>query len=230
MIVVILCLACMGYLYSELKITSDQVHVAEDKINHLNRLIDEKEKQNLDLQSEIEELTDQHEVRIKSFQDYLERERAKFTEKKIISKEDYFDMVMRNFAYLTRLSSERSWDQGSVTLEKTYKFHSDYEIMYEWFVLKENYLDLELLGFEDAKQVEFYYYKLETCMDGTLLGLDTDATDGWHLQYDKLNDLLWQYELDFELWPPTYVIYAKVTDADDQVITLPYIPLFMMIE
>ncbi len=41
-------------------------------------------------------------------------------------------------------------------LEEIYKIHSNHEIKDDWYLIKDDYFQIELLQYENAKKVDFY--------------------------------------------------------------------------
>lgn len=140
---------------------------------------------------------------------------------KIISKKEFFNLIMSRFAAMARLLYE---DIDS--LENTYSIISKHTTEEEWYILREKTFEIELLGYESAEEVTFYYTKLETDMGQRLLFRDTNSNNGWIYKTDNINEIFDSSKESYTNWPATYVLYAEAKFADGKIKQTAVMPIY----
>jgi len=215
-------------LYQQ-NIKSEEVRQELSRFSEINKelqdKIDEYEQETRDLNDQFLLAEKEHKESIEKHSNLLKKQREDLAEKKVFTKEEFFKMVMERFSYQIRLGAD-TYNSNVEVLEDIYKISTDYNIENQWFLLNDDSFEIELLGYEDAKEVSFYYDKLETCLVDALLVTDSDSSDGWTFKHDAISDVFGTYTLDYDMWPPTYILYAKITMKDGQVITSQVLPLY----
>lgn len=141
------------------------------------------------------------------------------------SKKDIIASAMRAFAISLQLS-DAQFNHGYEKYQDVYKIHSDYVEENEWIVVSGDQFEIEVLGYEDAKSVQFYYYKNETCMTNTLLGTDDSVEDGWRLTMDDFSDYVELNPYNLYEYPCSSSILAEVKLKNGDIVRLPIIPIF----
>ena len=119
-------------------------------------------------------------------------------------------------------------------LEKVYMINSEHEIKDDWYIINDDYFEIELIGYENHKKVDFYTLRLESGDDPVLVFTDTDSTDGWIYKNDNIRDIIDQqvsnnnrgpYSSDFS-YEPYFVVYTEVTLGDGNVVKTPKLPIY----
>ena len=113
-------------------------------------------------------------------------------------------------------------------LENIYKIHSNYEIKDDWYVIADDFFQIELLQYENAKKVDFYTLRQESDEGINLVFSDTDPTDGWIYTNDTISKIISKkhdYGNRFT-YDPYFVIYAEVTLEDGSVIRTSKLPIY----
>ncbi len=113
-------------------------------------------------------------------------------------------------------------------LENIYKIHSTYEIKDDWYVIKDDYFQIELLQYENAKKVDFYTQRLESGEGKNLVFSDTDPTNGWIYTNDTISKII-DKQKDYKngsTFEPFFIIYAEVTLEDGNVISTSKLPIY----
>lgn len=75
-------------------------------------------------------------------------------------------------------------------LKNIYKINTKYEIIDDWYVIQDENFNIELLGYEDAKKVEFYILRLESDDGERLFFYDTDNKDGWKYTNENISQII----------------------------------------
>jgi hypothetical protein len=149
----------------------------------------------------------------------------KYDNKKIITYEEFNNLVMSRFSAIVKLRHEKEDD-----LETIYAISSEHTTDQGWYILKGDLFEIELLGYSSAKEVKFYYTKLETCMGERLLFEDTSPDDGWIYSTDGIGEIFEASEKTNMNWPSTYIIYAEVKLANGKIKRTSALPLYNVIE
>jgi len=121
------------------------------------------------------------------------------------------------------------YDDSFDNLEKIFKINSKYEIKDNWYVISDDYFQIELLGYENAKKVDFYVLKLESDQEPFLIFTDTDFSDGWEYTNDNIGEIINKHRVPFGVefsYEPYYLIYAEVTLKDGNVIRTSKLPIY----
>ncbi len=146
---------------------------------------------------------------------------------KISDERDEFkkSIDMIRFSAYARLDD---YNDSFENLKKIYSISSKYEIMDDWYVIQEGNFELELLGYEDAKKVDFYILRLESDEGERLIFTDNDYVDGWKYSNDNIGEIIdKQKESSSEAsYRPYFVIFAEVTLGDGNIIKTPKLPIY----
>ena len=115
-------------------------------------------------------------------------------------------------------------------LEKKYKIHSEYKIKDDWYVINEDFFQIELLGYENAAKVDFYTLRVESGEGPILVFTDTDATDGWTYTNDNIGQIIEKHKKPLVIggfsYAANFVIYTEVTLKDGKVIKTSKLPIY----
>ena len=115
-------------------------------------------------------------------------------------------------------------------LENIYKVHSNYDIQDDWYVIQDDYFEIELLQYENAKRVDFYTFRQESDEGINLVFSDTDPTDGWIYTNSDIGKIInkhnYNYYSNGATFEPYFVIYAEVTLEDGSVVRTPKLPIY----
>jgi len=123
---------------------------------------------------------------------------------------------------------EENYYNSFYDLKDMYKIHSNHEIKDDWYVINDDYFQIELLDYENAKKVDFYTLRLESDEGINLVFSDTDSTDGWIYKNDKISGIInkqKQLHGDFYL-EPFFVLYTEVTLEDGSVLRTTKLPIY----
>lgn len=135
-------------------------------------------------------------------------------------------LVMVRFSSYSRLNDyNNSFDD----LEKIYKIHSKYEIKDDWYVINDDYFQIELLEYENAKKVDFYILRMESHGDPILVFTDTDYSDGWIYTNDNISEIINKHKQATSrslAYVPYFIIYTEVTLEDGNVIRASKLPIY----
>lgn len=108
-------------------------------------------------------------------------------------------------------------------LENIYKVHSNHHIQDDWYVIQDDYFEIELLQYENAKRVDFYTLRQESDEGINLVFTDTDPTDGWIYINSDIGKII---NKRTDRLDPYFVLYAEVTLGDGSVIRTPKLPIY----
>ncbi|NLC03902.1 MAG: hypothetical protein GX787_06455, partial [Tissierellia bacterium] len=115
-------------------------------------------------------------------------------------------------------------------LEKKYKIHSEYEIIDDWYVINEDYFQIELLGYENATKVDFYTLRVESGEGPIRVFTDTDPTDGWIYTNDNIGQIIDKHKKPLVpggfSYAPSFIMYTEVTLEDGKVISTSKLPIY----
>lgn len=156
-------------------------------------------------------------------------------DKKISSLEEVNSNKTTAFGELTKTlkmvrwsSIARDYNNSFYDLEEIYKIHSNHVIKDDWYVINDEYFQIELLGYENAKKVDFYTLRLESDEGINLVFTDTESTDGWIYTNDTISKIINKHR-GFDgvyTFEPYFVIYAEVTLEDGNVIKTSKLPIY----
>ena len=112
-------------------------------------------------------------------------------------------------------------------LDSVYKIHSNYEMKDDWYVITDDFFQIELLQYENAKKVDFYTLRQESDEGINLVFSDTDPTDGWIYTNDTISKIISKHDYrNGFTYEPYFVIYAEVTLEDGSVIRTSKLPIY----
>lgn len=113
-------------------------------------------------------------------------------------------------------------------LEEIYKIHSNHAIEDDWYVINDEYFQIELLDYENAKKVDFYILRLESDEGISLVFTDTESTDGWIYTNDTISKIINKHKglARGSTFIPYFVIYTEVTFEDGNVIRTSKLPIY----
>lgn len=115
------------------------------------------------------------------------------------------------------------------SLENMYKINTKHAIIADWYVIQEESFELELLGYEGAKKVDFYVLRLESCEGERLLFSDTDYEDGWKYTNDNIGKVIEKHYISTTggiSYGPCFVIFAEVILNDGNTVKTPKLPIY----
>ncbi len=112
-------------------------------------------------------------------------------------------------------------------LGEIYRINSKYEIKDDWYLINDDYFEIELLEYEDASQVDFYTLRLESGEGAVLNFSDTDYSDGWMYTNDSIGKIIEKHNSSRGFsYEPYFVIYAEVTLEDGNIMRTPKLPVY----
>ncbi len=130
------------------------------------------------------------------------------------------------FSSIARLNDyNNSFDD----LKKIYKINSKYEIIDDWYVINDDFFQIELLENEYAKKVDFYILRMESHFDPILVFTDTDSSDGWIYTNDNISKVIEKHKQATSrslAYVPYFIIYTEVTQEDGNVIMTSKLPIY----
>lgn len=135
-------------------------------------------------------------------------------------------LKMSRFSSYSRLND---YNDSFDNLIDVYKISSKYTIKDDWYVLNEDYFHIELLGYENAKKVDFYTLRMESGEGPILLFSDNDPSDGWVFKYDNVSEII---DKQIKASPGNFsyvayfLIYTEVTLEDGNIIRTPKLPVY----
>lgn len=138
---------------------------------------------------------------------------------------------LRKGLNMVRFSSYARLDDYNDTFENLkniYKVDSDYDIQDDWYVIKGDYFQIELLEYKNAKKVDFYSLRLESEEGPILVFSDTNPTDGWKYSNDNIEEVINKHTLysNGSSYKPYFVIYTEVTLTDGKSIRTSKLPIY----
>lgn len=179
----------------------------EDKELLVNRISELEE----ELSSKDEEIRE-----LKNSLDELREERDRLEE----------SINMIRFSAYARLDD---YDASFYNLANIYRINSKHEIIDDWYVIHEENFELELLGYEDARKVDFYILRLESDEGERLLFSDTDNGDGWKYTNENISQIINKHRESTSAgfaYKPHFVIYARVTLDNGNIIGTPKLSIY----
>lgn len=135
-------------------------------------------------------------------------------------------LEMIRFSSYARLSD---YNDTFDNLEKIYRINSNYIIKDDWYIISDDYFQIELLGYENAKKVDFYILRMESGDGMLLIFSDTDSTDGWLYTNDNIGKVIDKHKSISSggfSYEPYFVIYAEITLEDGTIILAPKLPIY----
>lgn len=132
------------------------------------------------------------------------------------------DMV--RFSTYARLDD---YNDNFDNLVEIYRINSKHEIKDDWYVIDDDYFEIELLGHEDTIKVDFYNLRLESGEGPVLLFSDTEHMDGWIYANDSISESIEKHSSSNGfLFEPYFVIYAEVTLEGGNIIRTSKLPIY----
>lgn len=134
-------------------------------------------------------------------------------------------LEMIKFSSYARLND---YNDAFSNLEKIYKINSNYKIRDDWYVINDDYFEIELLGYEDALKVDFYTIRMESGDGPVIVFSDTDPSDGWIYNNDNISQIInkhTQLSGGFS-YEPYFLLYTEVSLKDDKIIKTPKLPIY----
>ena len=135
------------------------------------------------------------------------------------------DLDMISFSAQIRLNDHIAFED----LRDVYNISSNYITRDNWYVINEDYFQIELLGYDNAQKVDFYVLRLESNEGPILAFTDTDHTDGWKYTNDNINGIIDKHDKPLQSgfsYEPYFVIYTEVTLEDGSIIETPRLPIY----
>ncbi|MCF6466067.1 hypothetical protein [Clostridium sp. Cult2] len=139
--------------------------------------------------------------------------------------EESEDQDMIRFSAQIRLDDHITFED----LRDVYNINSSYTIKDDWYVINEDYFQIELLGYDNAQKVDFYVLRLESEEEPILIFTDTDYTDGWKYTNENISDIIDKHDKSLPggfSYEPYFVIYTEVALEDDNTIKTPRLPIY----
>lgn len=113
-------------------------------------------------------------------------------------------------------------------LENIYKIHSNHVIKDDWYVINDDYFQIELLEYENAKKVDFYTLRTESDEGVNLVFSDTDSSDGWFYTNENISMVINKHKQlsGNSTFEPYFIIYTEVTLENGDVIRTSKLPIY----
>lgn len=119
------------------------------------------------------------------------------------------------------------YDQSFYYLKEIYKVHSDHEIKDDWYIINDEKFQIELLGYESAKKVNFYTIRMGSDEGINLLFTDTEASDGWIYTNEQISKIINKHQFHKSYtFEPYFVLYTEVTLEDGSVLKTTNLPIY----
>lgn len=133
----------------------------------------------------------------------------------------------KNSLNLIRFSSSIR-DNSFEQLKEVYKIDSKYVTKDDWFVINDDFFQIELLEYEHAKKVDFYVVKLESDEGPIKVFTDSDSTDGWRYTDHNVSEIVNKHKPSTggTSYKPYFIIYTEVTLKDGNVIRTSNLPIY----
>lgn len=103
---------------------------------------------------------------------------------------------------------------------------SEHLIQDDWYVIDDDYFEIELLNYDTASQVEFYILRLESDGGPSLVFTDADHKDGWKYSNETIGEIISKLRVPDATYTPYFLMYAEVTMEDGSVVKMPNIPIY----
>lgn len=168
---------------------------------------------------ELKRLNSEKDEEIKLLKESNQSETTKLSEQKT-------SLEMIRWSSIARLNDYKDTFDN---LTNIYKLHSEHTIKDDWYVINDDYFQLELLKYENATNVDFYTFRLESDQGPNLVFTDTDYTDGWKYTNETIGNIINKQKgsdsqgISYE---PFFLIYTEVTLKDGSVIKTPNLPIY----
>lgn len=135
-------------------------------------------------------------------------------------------LKMVRFSSYSRLTD---YNDSFDNLKNVYNIDSKYTIRNDWYVINDDYFQIELLGYDDAKKVDFYALRMESGEDTILIFSDTDHSDGWVYKTDNISEIINKHvkrnPRGFS-YRPYFVLYTEVTLKDGTTVITSKLPIY----
>ncbi len=135
-------------------------------------------------------------------------------------------LKMVRFSSYSRLTD---YNDSFDNLTKVYKIDSNHTIRDDWYVISDDYFQIELLGYGDAKKVDFYALRMESGEGTILIFSDTDHSDGWVYKNDNISEIINKHvkrnPKGFS-YRPYFVLYTEVTLKDGKTVITSKLPIY----
>lgn len=119
------------------------------------------------------------------------------------------------------------YDQSFYALDRIYKIHSNHDIKDDWYMINDDNFEIELLGYEKAKKVDFYTLRMESDEGINLIFTDTDPSDGWVYTNDDISKIINKHQIKANsTFEPYFVLFTEVTLEDGDVVRTPKLPIY----
>lgn len=205
MIIIILLLVSSGCMNKDLSAFSEEKENLTNELLELKNLLSEKnEKIN-----RLEQINSNKTIELEELKESLE--------------------IVR-FSSYARLSD---YNDTFDNLENVYGINSNYIIKDDWYVISDDYFQIELFGYENAKRVDFYLLRMESGEGTLLIFSDIDFSDGWIYTNDNIAEIIEKHK-SFKRgrfsYEPYFVIYAEVTLEDGTIIRTPKLPIYNQLD
>lgn len=139
-----------------------------------------------------------------------------------VSEAQFESIIMSRFSAMSRLMFDR-FDN----LSNIYRLEINYDIENDWYIISDDYFELELLDNTDAIQVEFFLLKLESEFVPLSLYIDSDGTDGWSFNTNNIDEFIEPHResggFKFEAY---YVIYSEILRTNNEVEQSSVLPIY----
>lgn len=135
-------------------------------------------------------------------------------------------LIMSRFSSYSRLNDKNdSFDN----LKNIYNINSKHKIKDDWYILNEEYFQLELIGYENAKKVDFYLLRMESDQGELLIFTDNNSRDGWVYANDKISETINKHIKSSRgnfSYEPYFILYTEVTLEDGNTIQTSKLPIY----
>lgn len=199
-LLVIIALFISGCISKNVDSLNEELEQLTDEMVKLQGLISEKDEEILQLKERISEITVERDELMESIE-------------------------MVRFSSYARLND---YNDSFDNLNRIYHIKSPNIIRDDWYIVSGDYFEMELLGYEDAKKVDFYLIRLESGEGPILVFTDKDNTDGWIYVEKNINELMNKHSSslgDFT-YQPYFVIYTEVILEDGNKIITSKLPIY----
>ncbi|WP_047983239.1 hypothetical protein [Ornithinibacillus californiensis] len=186
--------------------------------NDLESLQEEKERLTNEV-LELKELVLEKEDEIRLLKENNSDESIKLTERT-----KSLEMVRWSSIARSHDSSNSFYD-----LPTMYKLHSEHIIKDDWYVISDDYFQIELLNYDNAKKVDFYTVRLESEGTPNLVFTDTDHTDGWTYTDKAIGKIINKHkgpDSQGVTYEPYFLMYTEVTMEDGSVVRTSNLPIY----
>lgn len=135
-------------------------------------------------------------------------------------------LKMVRFSSYSRLTD---YNDSFDNLKNVYKIDSNHTIRDDWYVINDDYFKIELLGYEDAKKVDFYILRMESGEGDILIFSDEDHSDGWVYKTDNISEIINKHikrnPRGF-LYKPYFVLYTEVSLKEGTTVITSRLPIY----